>query len=387
MVLMNIAYIIHTRFPTERAHGFQMAQVADALTQLGHKVDVLAPSTKNYIDQSLCEYYGISSDVELKRLKHFDPWKLTFVPESLRFFGTVFLYGWALKQHMQSNSYDIAYIRSPYFIPSLLQTSVPIVLELHSLPSKQKVKFAKLFCRCKKIICLTSSMASEVKSWGVPAEKIIIEGDAVDTDMFTNVPSKEESKKQFDLPLDSTVISYIGRLKTMGQEKGVADLLLAIAILRQQKKDVHAFIVGGPRADMQGYLQLAQDLSIQEFVTFTGQIPASQVPIANAASDVVTMPFPDLPHYRNNMSPLKMFEYMAAHRPIVTSDLPTIRDVLDEKTAYFCKPGDAEHLAHVLGSILKNPAEAQKIADASFALVQNYTWKKRMERVMANVLL
>ena len=109
-----------------------------------------------------------------------------------------------------------------------------------------------------------------------------------------------------------------------------------------------------------------------------------RVPVALAACDVLAMPFPDFPHYRLHMSPLKMFEYMAAGKPIITSDLPTVRDVLSEETAVFCVPGDTASLTQALTWGAAHAAEARERGERARKLVQErYTWEKRMGRILA----
>jgi glycosyltransferase involved in cell wall biosynthesis len=82
------------------------------------------------------------------------------------------------------------------------------------------------------------------------------------------------------------------------------------------------------------------------------------------------------------MSPLKVFEYMASKRPIVVSDLPSLREVLDEKTAYFVEPGSSESLANVLLHTEKNKVETEEKARASFLLSEKYTWVARAHDII-----
>ncbi len=152
--------------------------------------------------------------------------------------------------------------------------------------------------------------------------------------------------------------------------------------MRETKK-FFGLIVGGPESDVREYKELAASLHLtSEDVLFTGPIESNRVPIALAACDVVTMPFPSLPHYRTNMSPLKMFEYMAAGKPIITSDLPPIRDVLAEETAVFYPPNDISKLADAIQWSADHSTEVQARATRAQALVVRYDWTKRMERVL-----
>ena len=106
------------------------------------------------------------------------------------------------------------------------------------------------------------------------------------------------------------------------------------------------------------------------------------VPSAISACDIATMPFPDLPHYRHCMSPLKMFEYMAVGRPILASDLPTIRDVLSEETAWFYTPSDVDDFLRLCREIADHPHRASDRAHRARMLVESHTWNVRMKRIL-----
>jgi glycosyltransferase involved in cell wall biosynthesis len=93
------------------------------------------------------------------------------------------------------------------------------------------------------------------------------------------------------------------------------------------------------------------------------------------------------PYFLRDTSPLKIFEYMAAERPIISADLPPIRDVLDESTAYFFRPGDSADLARVIRHVMDNRAEAQQKAKAARAKVAHYTWEERMKRILDSSIL
>ena len=172
----------------------------------------------------------------------------------------------------------------------------------------------------------------------------------------------------------------------MGMDKGVSDLLKALQQL-QPTKQFFGCIVGGPEEDKAEYAAQAKQLGLtDEDILFTGNVDRSMVPTALSACDIAAMPWPDKPHYRNNMSPLKMFEYMAAQKPILTGDLPTIRDVLDESTATFCTPDSPESIAEQLQWMQNNTTEVQQKTNRATELVQRYSWKERTKRLLNLVL-
>jgi glycosyltransferase involved in cell wall biosynthesis len=83
---------------------------------------------------------------------------------------------------------------------------------------------------------------------------------------------------------------------------------------------------------------------------------------------------------------MKMFEYMAAGRAILSSDLPVIHEVLDETTAVFCPPEDLSAWQRALSHLRENPGDCQALGQNARAAVQAYTWRSRSERALADFL-
>lgn len=381
---MRIAYCTNVRLPSERAHGHQVAHVCRALWQLGHEVEVFAPFRENVIPQDFWEYEHLSRDIKLTYVGDHDyikhgwiGWlKLRSMNQSLRR---------ELPALLKEHEPDVVYTRSPALLPALLSTGIPVVLELHQLPRFARHLFVEECNKCARVACLTSPMRDELLTWGVAKEKLMVEGDAVDLDRFENLPGQAKARSKWNVKTDRIVVGYVGRLTTLGQEKGVSTLLQALAA-KQPGKQFFGFIVGGPEDDKLRYQKQAKKLGLtDDDVQFTGEIPAADVPNALSACDVLAMPFPDLPHYRTHMSPLKMFEYMAADRPLITSDLPTVRDVLSEKTAVFHEPGSTKSFAEALEWVAAHPDEAKARSAAAAALVKRHTWQERMARILDGV--
>jgi glycosyltransferase involved in cell wall biosynthesis len=84
------------------------------------------------------------------------------------------------------------------------------------------------------------------------------------------------------------------------------------------------------------------------------------------------------------MSPLKLFEYMASQRPIISSDLPSVREILDESNCLFCKPDNHKDLAVKILKLIKDSELSKKIANKAFRDVQKYTWDRRVKKILKN---
>jgi len=82
------------------------------------------------------------------------------------------------------------------------------------------------------------------------------------------------------------------------------------------------------------------------------------------------------------MSPLKIFEYMSHKKPIVTSDLPVLREVLSESNSILAKAESTESWIKAIKN-LENEEIREVIANKAYSdFIENYTWKKRAENII-----
>ena len=113
-----------------------------------------------------------------------------------------------------------------------------------------------------------------------------------------------------------------------------------------------------------------------------GHRPHGEIPYWLKAADVLVLPNSgkeDISKYWT--SPLKMFEYMASGRPIVASDLPSIREVLNGENAILVEPDNPEKLAGGIKAILQNNQLSDRISIKAVLDVQEYSWTKRVQKI------
>jgi glycosyltransferase involved in cell wall biosynthesis len=169
-----------------------------------------------------------------------------------------------------------------------------------------------------------------------PDDAVQVAPNGVDLAQYESLPGAAEARRQLGLQEKPTA-GFTGHIYP---GRG-ADLLFELAL---RMPDVHFLWVGGKPDEVDtGASKLAEAGASN--VTMTGFVENSRLPLYQAAADVLLMPYgrsisassgQDIAEVIN---PMKMFDYMAAGRAILSADLPVIHEVLNESNAVFCEPG------------------------------------------------
>lgn len=347
--------------------------MCEAFAKAGHDVTLLAPYWNDpLVGEDAFAYAGVEKNFTIKRLSRIDiaPTNANGVLYWVRTISFLV----AARMYLWQNHFDIVYTREALgglFVPFC-------VYEIHSPPKNRWLYKISLF-RTRALSVLTSGIRDVLVKRGYPIEKILVEPDAVDYERFALLVSRNEARVQLSLPQKKYLVGYVGTLKTMGKEKGVGPTIRAL----MNVPDVLFYVVGGEEPHIAEYKALAKECGVSERVVFTGQVPHAQVPLCLKAFDVVVAPFPDIEHYRLYMSPLKIFEYMAAGVPMIVTDLPSLRDVLSEESAFMIPPDNVQALSSALNDLRFHPEKAKTIAKNALELARTkYTWKARAERTV-----
>jgi glycosyltransferase involved in cell wall biosynthesis len=123
-------------------------------------------------------------------------------------------------------------------------------------------------------------------------------------------------------------------------------------------------------------------------VVLTGFVENSCLPLYQAAADVLLMPYERVitgssgGNTADFCSPMKMFEYMACGRAIISSDLPVLREVLNEDNAMLCPPENTEAWAQAFDALWTNVGQREMLGHQARLDVQGYTWIERARKAL-----
>lgn len=384
---LKITYVANARIPTEKAHGFQIMKMCESFARAGAEVQLVLPRRKNagMKPADPFEFYGISRFFPVKTLFTPDPsWLIASAKPGIYikvqagfFFVSLFFY--LLFGNDKKDA--IVYTRDAALLPLLTKFSGRVVWEGHILPAHLD-HYLRFFRRCRKIITVTGLAKDQLVACGIDSKNILVAHDGVDLDVFDVDCSRKRARETLNLPAKKKILGYTGSFKTYNKNKGISEILRALPLLKAPTGDFLFIAVGGSGADIKEYAREAAALGVSERVLLLPRVEQKKLALYQKACDILLMPFPNAEHYAKFMSPLKMFEYMASRRPIIASRLPSITEVLSDKSAVLVSPGDPAALAAAAERLLQDEDLGEQLARQAFGDAQNYTWAKRAEDII-----
>jgi len=371
---MKLIYLSTAVFPSPLANRLQTMKMGQAFSKIcDFKLFV---GEKKTSDEEIFDYYSISNRFKIIPLgiPKIKPRVIFSLPRYIKI--------------IKKEKPDFIYIREIRlaFLLSLFFRN--IIFEIHDFLGCGKLLcyFNKFFLKRLMLIVATNHWkGSEIKKiFKINENKIVVAPNGVDVNRFHIEIDKKKTREQFKLPLNKFIVGYVGMLETMGREKGIDILIKAIRLLKNEFSNVSLCLVGGPKERIMEYTDLVKKIGLtnNEDVIFVNRVNHQAVPMYLKIFDILVLPYPKNRHYSYYMSPLKLFEYMAAKKPIVASSLPSIKEVLNSENSFLVDPDDPNSLADGIKTILKNPELSGEIASRAFYDVQNYTWENRARNIL-----
>ncbi len=393
---MRLIYLANSRLPTEKAHGLQISKMCEAFARSGLDVLLLHPhrhqADRDLRDHNIFEYYGINPVFEVRTLPNWDVVSLERLLPGGLFAGLSIAHalGWGFYAAMyaRKEGADLYCTRSVELAFWLTRLGLPVVLEMHVVPRRGRQVLVRQVARrraLRLVVTPTSFGREHLIKTGVPGNSIAVLPSGVDLSLFAQLPTTEECRRHLGLPLNRSIIGYVGRFQTLGMEKGIPELIQAMAFLTSlDGREPLLLCVGGPMTVVPMYLDLARRYGIpMHRLRFIEHVPACDVPYWIRACNVATLPLPWMEHYPYFSSSLKIFEYMAAGVPIVATRLPSVEEVLHHgKTAWLVEPGQAKALGDGIASLLRNPDIAAGMAQQARQEVARHTWALRANSIL-----
>lgn len=392
----KLLYISPMRLPTEKAHGLQIMQNCEAFADAGYEVTLWVARRWNRRElRAITDdyaYYGVERAFRIRRIPCIDIFPLFPAAgrgDRLAFALQLLSFAFVCTLLLLGRRADIYYSRDKLIVwlLSWLKPKRAIAYEAHQFaPSARGAQLQRRAAsRAGSVIAITQRLRQDlVRHRGAAPARCITLPDGIRRARFQNLPPAAQARAQLGWSQQAFIVGYVGRLQTLGMDKGVDMLVAALAAV----PGAHLALVGGP-ADMAESLRrrwLALGLPPERFL-YAGQVLPAAVPSCLSAFDVCAMPLPKSAHFTFYASPLKLFEYMAAGKAIAASDLPAWADVVhDGETALLLPPEDPAAWAQALTRLRDDSALRQRLGErAREVALGRYTWDARAAAILAHI--
>lgn len=375
---MKIFYPYPEEFSFNKAREIQTIHTCHALARRGCEVVLGVARRPGVSANMVLDYFRLQPLPNLQFV--FLPRFIHFAPGIVVSFQTLFLHYLRDYVHKacERGEIDLIYTRHLKVADFCLKQDfgIPIVFESHEVFSLGQVdspdKFKRLFeqerhvySRVQGLVTISNHLKDYLQTHFPIHCPVVRASDGVDLDLFGSLNGSA---------VDPNMIIYTGSLFGW---KGVDTIIKAMRYLPNQR----LWIFGGSLREIAEKQSIAQQWKVQDRCFFQGYVSRSDLiePLAKAYIGV-------LPNHREEISerftsPLKLFEYMAAGKVIVASDLPSIREVLDETKAYLCPPASPRSLAETILSVYRDPSLAGRRTASAKGAAQRFSWDSRAETI------
>lgn len=360
----KLIYITPLNFRTCFANQIQVLSMAQAFSQLLGNGFILVCSGEE--------------NENLSKIPH----HIVNPPFFKRFFSIYYYFLWMpflLISNRSTVSQTILYFKDTRLATyaliwkKLFSSNIRIVMEAHvPFPLDRYV-----FPRVDLIVTITKAMVEIIKNqYYISPQKISLLPDGVDLKKFDLNTNHLEARKITNLPLNKKIILYSGSVGFYKDWKGEDVFIKAAKFFTN---DFIFVVVGGNSSDA----EKSTGEFLPENVLCVGRQPHASIPLYLKAADILI-----LPNKKGNQisekltSPLKLFEYMASNTPIIASNLPSIREVLNDANALLVEPNNPKILADGIAKLIQDKKLASSLAKQAIIDVKSYEWRNRARQVL-----
>jgi len=213
-----------------------------------------------------------------------------------------------------------------------------------------------LYLRADRIVVVTPAFKDHlIRYWNVPAAKISVVENGVETDLFRLDPAAMEVRKQLKVE-DRFLICYIG---TMGNAHGL-EIVIAAAEELQTALPRALFLLIGEGAEKERIVELAAGRRLTN-IEFLDQQPRERIPAYISAADLCLVMLKKTELFKT-VIPTKLLEYMACERPVIVAVDGQARQIVEEAGAgVFVEPENSKELVRAILNLAKDPEHRRKM--------------------------
>lgn len=372
----KIAYLANARIPTEKAHGLQIAKMAESFSSLGCKVTLWLPNRKNIINTSIKEFYNLKFEIDTVKLLNIFYFFEDF-SKKIYFPIQRFFFFWQALILMPFAKCDFIYSREITLCFWLQLFGKKTVFEDHEPKVKFKFLYYFFINHIRHKILVAKNLEKIYEESGVDKDTYEVSPNGVDLEEIKEVKADRNIWKEiFGLLPSEKIILYVGHFY---EWKGV-DVLIAAAEFMTEGKIV---LVGGTPEDKERIDKMIKSKNLKN-IFLHSFVPHLEALKYIKSADILVLPnTAKEERSAKYTTPIKMFEYMASGVPIVASRIESFQSYLeDKKNSVLFEPDNPQDLAEKIRLLMSDNSLAQNLVMQSLAQAKDYSWKNRAEKIL-----
>ena len=369
---MKLTYLAQSKIPSTEANSVHVMKMCHALACTGNQIKLIVPDIESDVSNPFA-FYGVKDNFTIIHKK----WKKVKLGN--------FLYSIKVLLSLLKDRDQVVYGRDMVscFFASLF--GFKTIWESHTpvdYMGKLYVILFKIMISQKhylKTVVISSTLKDYyMQNYGLKSSTIEILPDCADKiDIDKVAPIKLDDNKY------KTNVGYIGQLYP-GKGMEIISKLVPLC------PDVMFHIIGGNDKDVKYW---RNQMQICHNIKFYGFVKPVETISYGIAMDILVAPYLKTVHSAgsNNpkknlaqwMSPLKIFDYMSYKKPIITSNLPVLYDVLNDDNSIMCSPDNINEWEVAIHKLVEDKEEANRIAENAYSdFINKYTWNIRADKII-----
>jgi glycosyltransferase involved in cell wall biosynthesis len=247
------------------------------------------------------------------------------------------------------SAWFVAFVRRKPFLLEIRDLWPEFIVDMGKLRNPIAIALARrlerfLYARADHLLVNSPAYVDYLLGKGIARERITLIPNGVNADAFAGVSASDRERARAALGVsDAIVVMYAG---AMGPANDLPTLLAAADLMRAERRDIKIVLVGGGKS-RQELEAMASQRGLTN-VVFAGSRTKDEMRSTLAAADVCVATLQDIAMFRMTY-PNKVFDYLAAGRPIVLAIDGVIRDVVERADAgVFAPPGNPRALADAI---------------------------------------
>ena len=372
---MRLLWINHIFIDTAMYSTFPLLLI-DKLSKSGHKVHLIIPSNTK---KSFLPLFNDTKYLPTIRLP---------VLSSLSFFLMLLFY---LPKAIKNKNPDVIIgniADYPGLIITKLFRNIKLVLDVRASIGKRGVsglierilyytaiKIARAHI-CDGITVTSPALKEELCTLGMDRARVEVVTNGVSLDLFDykkNIVFSRELKKELHVS-EKFIVMYHGSL---GPRRGLLETIEAIARIKAKHPDIFFFILGaGSYEDKLKHL--IEEKSLTDNVYIHKPVSHERVPSFLSICDLGIVPL-DIFSYPRTSCPLKLLECLAMEKPVITTDIPFSREILEHgKCGILIPSNNPENIVAAIEYMYERRNSLKQIGKIGRAIIeQHYTWEEK----------